>query len=202
MIIKSNTDIFKYLLTPEEAMTKWTFEPGHTAAEFKVKHMMITWVRGTFKNVEGSIEFDPDNLGNASVEVVIKAEEIWSGDKARDDHLKGKDFLDVENHPTIKFKSTKVEGDKDKAKVTGDLTMRGVTKEVVLDVEFLGQWNTPYWEDGVDKGPIPRIGFVGTTKINRQDFGISWQGEMEKGGIVVGNDIYITIDVEAVPKKE
>ena len=184
-------------------MAKWTFEPGHTAAEFKVKHMMVTWVRGSFKNVEGNMEFDPENIEKASVNIVINAKELWSGDKARDDHLKSKDFFDVENHPKITFKSTKVEPeDNNKAKVTGDLTMRGVTKEVTLDVEIVGQWNTPFWQDGVDKGPIPRIGFVGTTKINRQDFGISWQGEMEKGGVVVGNDVYITIDVEALPKKE
>jgi len=181
-------------------MAKWKFEPGHTAAEFKVKHMMVTWIRGAFKNVEGTMDFDPENFEKASVEVVINTKELWSGDKARDDHLKSKDFFDVEKYPTITFKSTKVkQDDKNRAKVTGDLTMRGVTKEVILDVEFVGQWNTPFWDEGVDKGPIPRVGFLGTTKINRQDFGISWQGELEKGGVVVGNDVYLTIDAEALP---
>jgi len=183
-------------------MTKWKFEPGHTAAEFKVKHMMVSWVRGSFKNVEGSMEFDPENIENTSIEAVINTKEIWTGDKIRDDHLKSKDFFDIENHPTITFKSTKViSSEKSKAEITGDLTIRGVTKEIKLDVELVGQWNTPFWDDGVDKGPIPRIGFVGTAKVNRQDFGISWQGEMEKGGVVAGNDVFITIDIEALPEQ-
>ena len=184
-------------------MAKWEFEPGHTAAEFKVKHMMVTWVRGSFRPVTGNLEYDPENATNSSVEIEIKVKDLSSGDKQRDQHLLSKDFFDAENHPTITFKSTKaIPEDKDKLKLTGDLTIRGVTKEVTLDVELVGQWNTPFWEDGVDKGPLPRIGFVGTTKINRQDFGISWQGEMEKGGLVVGNEIFITVDAEALLQKE
>jgi len=184
-------------------MTKWTFEPGHTAAEFSVRHMMVTWVRGSFKNVQGSLDFDPNNPEATTLSVTMDAKSVWSGDEARDKHLRTADFLDVENHPTITFKSTKVEKVDDKNfKITGDFTLRGVTKEVVLDTTYNGQWMTPFWVDGKDEGPVPRLGFVATTKINRQDFGVKWNGPLENNGIVVGNDIHITIDAEALPAKE
>lgn len=180
-------------------MAKWTFESGHSAAEFCVKHMMVTWLRGSFNNIQGSLEFDPEDPGMSSVEMTIPVKELWSGDKMRDDHLISEDFLDVKNHPTIIFKSTKVDViGKNESKVTGNLTIRGVTKQVALDMKYLGKWNTPFWEDGVDKGPIPRIGFQGTTRINRHDFGVSWNGDLEKGGVVVGDEVFITIDVEAL----
>lgn len=180
-------------------MAKWTFEPGHSAAAFCVKHMMVTWLRGSFKSIQGSLEFDPDNPGLSSVEMTISVKDLWSGDKMRDDHLISEDFLDVKNHPTIFFKSTKIDVvSKNESKVTGNLSIRGVTKQVALDMTYLGKWNTPFWEDGVDKGPIPRIGFHGTTRINRHDFGVSWNDDLEKGGIVVGEEVFITIDVEAL----
>ncbi len=180
-------------------MAKWTFEPGHSAAEFCVKHMMVTWLRGSFNNIQGYLEFDPEDPGMSSVEMTIPVKELWSGDKMRDDHLISEDFLDVKNHPTIIFKSTEVDViGKNESKVTGNLTIRGVTKQVALDMKYLGKWNTPFWEDGVDKGPIPRIGFQGTTRINRHDFGVSWNGDLEKGGVVVGDEVFITIDVEAL----
>lgn len=180
-------------------MAKWTFEPGHTAAEFCVRHMMVTWVRGAFKDVHGNMDFDPENPSAASVEVTIDAGKIWSGEEARDTHLKHADFLDVENHPQITFKSTAVEqaGD-NKYKATGDLSIRGVTKEVVLDIEMLGQQETPFWVGDEDKGPITRAGFVATTTINRQDFGVSWNSALDKGGVVVGDEVHITIDAEAL----
>ena len=142
-------------------MARWTFEPGHTAAEFRVRHMMVTWVRGAFKDVHGTLDFDPDNPAASSVEVTIDAAKIWSGEEARDAHLKNADFLDVENHPTITFKGGEVEvfSAHDYA-VTGELTIRGVTRPARLDVRYLGQWDTPWWEDGVDKGPLRRAGFV------------------------------------------
>jgi len=180
-------------------MAKWTFEPGHTAAEFCAKHMMVTWVRGHFKNIHGTIEFQPESPGDSSVEIEINAAELWSGDADRDDHLRNSDFLDVENHPKITFKGNDVQLVSSNAfKVTGDLTIRGVTRKTTLDVKYLGQWPTPFWEDGVDKGPMTRAGFYAETTINRHDFGISWNPTMDKGGLVVGNDILITIDVEAL----
>ena len=178
---------------------KWTLEPGHSAAEFCVRHMMVTWVRGSFRNVRGSLQFDPADPGSGSIEVEIDVKTLHSGEEQRDEHLLSKDFLDSEEHPTITFKSKGIRllGSSEAA-VTGDLTLRGVTRPVELDVKFLGQWNTPFWEDGVDKGPKARAGFVATTKINRQDFGVSWNGDLENGGAVVGNDVHITIDAEAL----
>src|SRR5262249_5810239 len=155
---------------------RWTFEPGHTAAEFKARHMMVSYVRGHFKNVHGTLYFDPDNPGESSVEVEINTRELWTGDRERDEHLKGADFLDVERYPTITFKGSNVDviGAND-AIIYGDLTLRGVTGQVPLRVRYLGQWRTHWWEDGVDKGPKTRAGFVAETTINRLDFGVSWQ---------------------------
>ena len=180
-------------------MTKWTLEPGHTAAEFKVRHMMVTWVRGSIKDVHGTLNFDHENPTEASVEIEMDARKIWSGEEDRDTHLKGEEFLDVENHPTITFKSTSVEQSGcNTYKVKGDLTIRGITKEVILETEHVGQWDTPFREDGEDKGPKVRAGFHATTKINRQDFGVNWQSKLDKGGVVAGDEVYITIDAEAI----
>lgn len=180
-------------------MTKWTFEPGHSDAEFRARHMMVTWVRGHFKNVRGSIEFDPDNPSAASVNVLIDANEVWTGEPERDRHLKSADFLDAGNHPKILFRSSKVEQvGANHYKVSGNLAIRGVTRPATLDVHYLGQWQTPFWQDGVDKGPVTRAGFMATASINRHDFNVSWNAGLEKGGVTVGNEILIEIDVEAL----
>lgn len=173
-------------------MAKWNFDPGHSAADFSARHMMITTVRGGFRNVSGVLEFDPDQPENAYVEAVIETKEMTStGNQQRDEHLRSADFLDVENYPTITFKSTKVvptgEGT---AKITGDLTVHGVTREVVIDAEFLGQVQSPFGDT--------RVGFSGRTKINREEFGLSWNMALETGGFLVGKDITITLDVEAI----
>lgn len=180
-------------------MAKWTFEPGHTSAEFRARHMMVTWVRGAFKDVHGKLEFDPANPRDASVEVTIDATKLWSGDPDRDKHLKAADFLDVENHPTITFVGSEVEVlGANELKVTGELTLRGVSRPVTLDVKYLGQWDTPWWVDGEDKGPKVRAGFLAETEINRHDFGVSWNATLDKGGIVVGDTVHIVIDAEAI----
>jgi polyisoprenoid-binding protein YceI len=180
-------------------MAKWFFESGHTAAEFSVRHMMVTFVRGHFKNVHGTLVFDPANPSAVSVEVTIDAVGIWTGEADRDAHLKSADFLDVEHHPKITFKGNRVElAGANEAVLTGELTIRGVTRTVPLRVQYLGQWQTPWWEDGVDKGPKTRAGFVGTASINRHDFGVSWNGSLGRGGVVVGNTVEITIDAEAI----
>ncbi len=180
-------------------MAKWFFEPGHTAAAFCARHMMVTYVRGHFKDVHGKLDFDAQNPGDLSLEAVIDAKIIWSGEPDRDDHLRHEDFLDVENHPEITFASTSVDviGDHD-FNATGDLTIRGVTRQTSLRVRYLGQWETSWWEDGVDKGPKARAGFVAETSIDRRDFGVNWNADMDRGGIVVGNRVDITIDAEAV----
>jgi polyisoprenoid-binding protein YceI len=180
-------------------MAKWWFEPGHTGAEFCARHMMVSCVRGHFKNVHGKVDFDPEKPQDASVEATIDARGLWSGEPDRDAHLKSADFLDVENHPTITFKGKGVElVSATEGKMKGDLTIRGVTRPVTLDVRYLGQWDTPWWEDGVDKGPKTRAGFLGRTRINRKDFGVNWTGLMDRGGLVVSDDVDITLDAEAI----
>ncbi len=180
-------------------MAEWFFEPGHTAAEFCVRHMMITHVRGHFKNIHGMLVFDPQNPRESRLQVRIDAKSIWTGEPQRDAHLRSADFLDVEHYPEITFSGDKVEvvGDHDYV-LRGVLIIRGVSREVNLRVVYLGQWVTPWWEDGVDKGPKTRAGFLARTEINRHDFGVSWNSTLDKGGIVVGNEVEITIDAEAV----
>ena len=123
--------------------------------------MMVTWVRGHFKNLHGTIEWDPKVPEKSYGEMDINAKEIWTGEPERDDHLRSSDFLDVEKYPKISFKGSDIELiSENDFKVTGDLTIRGVTKEVTLDVRYLGQWKTPYWVDGVNKGSMTRAGFA------------------------------------------
>ena len=180
-------------------MAKWIFEPGHTAAQFCARHMMVTYVRGHFKNVRGVLLFDPANPRASSVEATLDAAGIWTGEPDRDAHLRSVDFLDVQNHPEITFKGDHVEviGQSD-VDLTGDLAIRGITRTVTLRVRYLGQWQTPWWENGADKGPKTRAGFVATTTINRLDFGVSWNAALDKQGLVVGNTIEVTIDAEAI----
>ena len=180
-------------------MAKWFLEPGHTAAEFCARHMMVTYVRGHFKNVRGVISFDPASPRAASVEVTIDAAGIWTGEPERDAHLRSADFLDVEHYPEIIFKGGQVELiGANETMLTGDLTIRGVTRKVTVDVRYLGQWQTPWWENGTDKGPKTRAGFLATTTIDRHDFGVNWNAPLEKNGLVVGNTVEITIDAEAI----
>lgn len=180
-------------------MARWFFEAGHTAAEFSVRHMMVTQVRGHFKNVHGRLNFDPASAQQSSVEIEIDARTLWTGEPDRDKHLRSADFLDVEHYPTITFRSREVSllGDHDYS-VVGDLTIRGVSRPCKLRVTYLGQWQTPWWEGGVDKGPKTRAGFVATGSINRHDFGVSWNSTLDRGGIVVGDLVEITIDAEAI----
>jgi polyisoprenoid-binding protein YceI len=180
-------------------MARWTFEPGHTAAEFRARHMMVTWVRGLFTDIHGSLEFDWENCMLASFDGVIDASRLWTGQPERDAHLKSADFLDVEHHPLITFSGRMAErvGDID-ARASTDLTIRGVTRPVLLDVSYLGQWETPFWVGDESKGTLRRAGFEATTRINRHDFGVSWQDELPGGGVVVSNHINIHLDVEAI----
>jgi polyisoprenoid-binding protein YceI len=175
-------------------MATWIFEPGHTAAEFSIRHMMVTWVRGHFKNVHGSLEFDPENPAKLSLEATISASDIWTGEPQRDAHLRSADFLDVVNFPTIAFKSTasRRNGATD-YQLSGELSIRGVKRPVILELHYSGKWRTPY-----NDARVTRIGFSGSTSFNRQDFGVSWNSSMESGGLVVGDDVRITLDIEAI----
>jgi polyisoprenoid-binding protein YceI len=178
---------------------KWFFEPGHSAAEFRARHMMVTWVRGSFKNLQGTLEFNPQRPVDLHVETAFESKTCWTGEATRDNHLRSPDFLDCERFPTIRFVSTAVAevGPAD-LRVTGDLTIRGVTKPVVLAVRFLGTWQTPWWEDGVDKGPKLRAGFAARTQIDRYDFGVRWNDDLPDGGVVVSRNVDIILDVEAI----
>jgi polyisoprenoid-binding protein YceI len=165
--------------------------------------MMVTNVRGHFKDVHGSLVFDAAEPAKSSTEVTIDARKIWTGEPARDNHLRSADFLDVEHFPEITFSGNQMTLlSEHEYQVTGDLTIRGVTRPATLDVRYLGEWQTPWWEDGVDKGPKTRAGFVAKTSINRHDFGVSWNDTMDRGGIVVSNTVDITIDAEAILEDE
>jgi len=177
----------------------WSFEPGHSAAEFRARHMMVTWVRGSFKDVHGRLAFDPEHPENLAVETTIDATLCRTGESARDAHLRSADFLGCERFPTIRYASTAVAlvGPNDYA-LSGNLTIRDTTRPVILAVRHLGTWQTPWWEDGVDKGPKLRAGFVARTRIDRYNFGVNWNSELPAGGVVVSRNIDITIDVEAI----
>jgi polyisoprenoid-binding protein YceI len=184
-------------------MPKWTFEPGHTAAEFQVRHMMVCWVRGHFKDVHGWLEFDPARPTKLALEATIDAQKLWSGEPQRDNHLRSADFLDAAKHPTITFMSTGCQClSATDFKVAGQLAIRGVSRPVDLDVHCIGTWRTPYWTEAGDAGPITRVGFVGEARINRHDFQVSWKGQLENDGNIVGDEVVIHIDVEALLDSE
>ena len=180
-------------------MTTWTFEPGHTEAEFRARHMMVTWVRGLFKDIHGSLSFDWSACLEATFEGLIDATRVWTGEPERDAHLRSADFLEVENYPTITFSGrfTQRTGDTD-FKAETALTIRGVTNSVLLDVDYLGQWETPFWVGDENRGTLRRMGFEARTRIDRHDWGVSWQDELPGGGVVVSNEIALILDVEAI----
>jgi polyisoprenoid-binding protein YceI len=184
-------------------MATWIFEPGHSAAEFCARHMMVSWVRGHFKDVHGSLVFDPDKPGPLSLEATIEASKLWTGEPQRDNHLRSSDFLDAGKHPTITFKSTSSTcvGAND-YKVSGKLSIRGISHSVVVDMHYLGKWQTPFWTDAGDAGPVTRVGFAGEARLNRQDFQVSWNGPLEDDGVVVSDEIFINVDVEALLETE
>jgi polyisoprenoid-binding protein YceI len=180
-------------------MPTWIFEPGHTEAEFRARHMMVTWVRGLFKDIHGRMELDFDRCTDATFEGEIAAAGIWTGEPDRDAHLRSADFLDVENHPKISFTgrfTDRTGATTFKGEV--DLTMRGVTRTVPLDIVSLGEWRTPFWVGEENKGELRRIGFEAKATIDRHDFGVSWQDELPGGGVVVSNEIELTLDAEAI----
>jgi polyisoprenoid-binding protein YceI len=170
-------------------VSTWQIDPAHSAAQFSVRHMMISTVRGEFQKLSGTVQIDDKDITKSSVEVIIDATTVDTRVAQRDADLKSPNFLDVANFPTITFKSKSVSKAGDGGlKVTGDLTIHGVTKEVVLDVEG----PTPV----VKMGNNLRRGASATTKINRKDFGITWSRTLDGGGMVVSEEVNITLDVE------
>jgi len=172
----------------------WTIDSAHSAAQFSVRHMMVSNVRGQFGKVSGTAVYDPANPGAATVEATIDATTINTREPRRDEDLRSANFFDTANYPTVTFKSKKVEQvGEGHLKVTGDLTMKGVTKEVVLDVTGL---NT----EVKDQRGNTHIGASATTRLNRKDFGVSWNRALDNGGVVVGDDVDVILDVELVKK--
>ncbi|MFO7538735.1 MAG: YceI family protein [Chloroflexota bacterium] len=173
----------------------WQIDSAHSDITFSVRHMMISKVRGRFTDFSGTINFDEDTPANTSVHVEIDAASIDTQEEDRDTHLRSADFLNVETHPKLIFvgKEVKQTGS-DKGKLIGDLTISGVTKEVVLDVEYAGQAKSPWGTYSA--------GFYGSTEINRKDFGLTWNQTLETGGILVGDKVKIEIDLEIVKQTE
>lgn len=170
-------------------MATWNIDPAHATAEFSARHMMVATVRGRFAPPTGTLEFDPANPAAAHVEATLDAASLTSGQADRDAHLKSPDFLDVANYPTITFKSTSVNLTSDtEGTVTGDLTIRGVTKPVTLKVEYLGSATDPWGNT--------KAGFTAEGKINREDWGLNWNVALEAGGVLVGKEIKLNIDAE------
>src|SRR5262245_20674696 len=175
-----------------QTRTTWAIDPAHTHVAFAVKHLMISTVRGRFGGVSGTVHTDESDWSKSGVEVEIDASTIDTREQQRDGHLKSPDFFDVEKHPKLTFKSTRVTGSGDQFKVIGDLTIHGVTKAVTLDVTSEGQAKDPWGGE--------RAGFTATTAIKRSDFGLNWNQVLETGGFLVGDEIKISLDVELVKK--
>ena len=173
---------------------EFEIDSAHSAAQFSVRHLAVSNVRGAFGKVTGTANIDEKDITKSTVNAVIDASSINTNEPKRDEHLRAPDFFDVAKYPTINFKSTKVEKAGDKLKVTGDLTMHGVTKPVVLDVEGFTTEGSDPW------GNVKRGGSA-TTKINRKDFGLGWNKALETGGVVVGEEVAITLDLEMNKKK-
>jgi polyisoprenoid-binding protein YceI len=172
-------------------MAQWIVDPDHSVAAFSIRHMMIAHVRGQFNKIAGSIYFDPLNIDNSSVELTIDVSGICTGIQKRDDHLRSPDFFDIEKYPTISFKSIRTSSINGKqVKVTGDLTIHGITRQITVPVEFSGPAKDPF-------GNGLSMGFVVSATINREDYGIKWNVPMADNGIMVGREVKLLIDVEA-----
>ena len=169
----------------------YEIDPAHSSVQFSVRHMMLSNVRGEFTKVSGTIKYDSENPANSTVEAKIDAASINTRDDQRDAHLKSADFLDVEKFPTLTFRSAQIVQQSGGGKVTGNLTIHGVTHEITLEVEG----PTPEIKDPYG---MQRCGASATTKLSRKDFGLTWNAALETGGVLVGDEVKITIDVEAV----
>src|SRR5579863_4034706 len=168
----------------------YTLDPAHTTVEFIVRHLMITKVRGRFTAFDGAIELEAGSEVPTSLHVTIEAGSIDTREEQRDTHLRSADFFDVEKFPTLRFESTRVQGTPEEFSVDGKLTIRGVTRDVSLRGSFEGRANDPW--GGV------RIGYSAHTTINRKDFGLTWNAALETGGVVVGDEVRIELNVEAL----
>ncbi len=177
----------------QNAQISWTIDPTHSMIEFAVKHLGVSWVKGRFTKVEGKAQFDHDNPAKGSVEASIKTASIWTGDEGRDRHLRSADFFDAEHHPAITFKSTGIEkAGGQEYKISGNLTMRGVTRPVVLVALFLGVRKIP---SGEGKEPSVVAGVSAKTVLNRHDFNISWDMPSGEGVTAVAGEVEVNLDI-------
>jgi polyisoprenoid-binding protein YceI len=174
--------------------TQWLIDSAHSAAHFSVRHLMISNVRGEFGKIGGNVTLDPSDLTKSTIEVSIDTASIDTREPQRDEHLRSADFFDVANFPAITFRATRISASgSDRFKVTGDLTIRGVTREATFDVEGPTSAIKDPWGN-------TRVGVTASTKINRKDFGLGWNALLEGGGVVVGEEVSITFDGELLQK--
>ncbi|MEH7223517.1 YceI family protein [Bacillus sp. JJ1566] len=172
------------------ANTKWAVDASHSSIDFSVKHMMIAKVKGSFENFEATIEADPADLTTANIEFKVDLTSINTKNADRDNHLRSGDFFDVENHPTMTFKSTSiVKTDDGEYDLTGDLTIRGTTKTETFKVVFEGAGKDPWGNE--------KAGFSATGSLNRSDYGLVWNAALETGGVLVGDQVKISLEIEA-----
>jgi polyisoprenoid-binding protein YceI len=180
--------------TQAPSTTTWTIDPAHTLVEFSAKHMMITTVKGRFADVRGTVSIEEDRPDASSVEVELAAASLDTRTEQRDQHLRSADFLEVESHPLISFRSRRIDGlqlrDGGEFRIVGDLTIRGVTREVALDATYEGRGRDPWGGE--------RVSFSATTRIDRRDFGLTWNAALETGGVLVSNEIKIHVEVQAI----
>lgn len=172
-------------------MKKWIIDPDHSVAAFAIRHMMIANVRGQFNKINGTIFFDEEDQSRSSVEIVIDVSSVVTGIKKRDDHLRSPDFFDAEGYPHITFKSRNVERvNSTVCRITGDLMLHGVTREIILDAGYAGPVKSPF-------GGEITMGFTVVGTLNRDDFGMRWNEAMDGGGVMIGKEVQIFIDIEA-----
>jgi polyisoprenoid-binding protein YceI len=192
-ISRKTVALFVVLAFPALASaTTWNIDPDHSNVGFQVKHMMVSNVKGSFEKKTGVVEINDKDITKSKVEVIIDANSVSTNVQKRDDHLRSADFLDIAKYPTMTFVSKKITTAKNKTlKVTGDLTIHGVTKEVVLNVEQISKESKDPW------GNL-RCGTSAHTKINRKDFGLVWNKALETGGILVGDEITISLEIEMI----
>ena len=178
--------------TTPAVTTTWNIDPVHSNAQFKVKHMMISNVKGEFSGIKGTLHFDADDVTRSNVDATIDASTISTRDPQRDAHLKSADFFDVEKFPTLSFKSTRVSKTGDgELEVAGGLSIHGVSRNVVFQVEGPTAPMKDPWGN-------TRVGLSATTRINRKDFGLTWNAALETGGILVGDEVTITLDIQFI----
>ncbi len=177
--------------TPAAAgTTTWKIDPAHTSVEFSVKHRMITTVKGRFTDVAGIVTVDEASPARSLAEIAINTASIDTREAQRDAHLRSADFFDAEKFSTITFRSTRLEGDSKRFKMTGDLTIHGVTRPITLDVTHEGRGKDPWGGE--------RVGYSATGRIRRSDFGLTWNAALETGGFLVGEEVKIVLDVQLV----